>query len=54
MEGVKTCLSSQAADFFDPGIKTYGKCLNSGGDDVEEKLEYRRIFYILSRVGRYA
>jgi hypothetical protein len=36
MEGVKTWLSSQAADFFDTGaqklIPRYYKCLNSGGD----------------------
>jgi hypothetical protein len=40
MEGVKTWLSSQAADFFDIGIQKliprYDKCLNSGGDYVEK------------------
>jgi hypothetical protein len=38
MEGNKTCLSSQAADFFDPGtqklIPQYDKCLNSSSDYV--------------------
>jgi hypothetical protein len=38
MEGVKTWLSSQAADFFVTGINKlisrYDKCLNSGGDRV--------------------
>jgi hypothetical protein len=39
MEGVKTWLSSQAADFFDTGIQKLllrYKCLNSGGDYIEE------------------
>jgi hypothetical protein len=40
MEGVKTWLSSMAADFFDTGtqklIPRYDKCLNSGGDCVEK------------------
>jgi hypothetical protein len=40
MEGVKTWLSSQAADFFDAGIQKllprYEKCLNSGGDYIEK------------------
>jgi transposase len=40
MEGVKTWLSSQVADFFDISIKKliprYNKCLNSGGDSVEK------------------
>jgi histone-lysine N-methyltransferase SETMAR len=40
MESVKTCLSSQAANFFDTGtqklIPRYDKCFNSGGDYVEE------------------
>jgi hypothetical protein len=40
MEGVKTWLSSMAADFFDTGIQKliprYDKCLNSGGDYVEK------------------
>jgi hypothetical protein len=39
MEGVKTWLSSMAADFFDTGIQKRiprYKCLNSGGDYVEK------------------
>jgi hypothetical protein len=39
MEGVKTQLRSQAADFFDTGIQRlipHYKCLNSGGDYVEK------------------
>jgi hypothetical protein len=40
MEGVKTRLSSQAADFFDMRIKKlvlrYDKFLNSGGDYIEK------------------
>jgi hypothetical protein len=39
MEGVKTWLSSQAADFFDRGIEKLiprYKCLNFGGDYVEK------------------
>jgi hypothetical protein len=39
MEGVKTWLSSQAADFFDTGIKTYSPVTTSasiGGDYVEK------------------
>jgi hypothetical protein len=40
MEGVKTWLSSQAADFFHTVIRKlvprYDKCLNSGGDYVEK------------------
>jgi hypothetical protein len=40
MEGVKTWLSSQVADFFDTGIQIliclYDQCLNSGGDYVEK------------------
>jgi hypothetical protein len=40
MEGVKTWLSSQAADFFDTGIQKlipqYDKCVSSGGDYVEK------------------
>jgi hypothetical protein len=40
MEGVKTWLSSQAADFFETGlhklIPRYHKGLNSGGDYVEK------------------
>jgi hypothetical protein len=39
MEGVKTWLSSQAADFFDTGIQKlvprYDKCHSSGGDYVK-------------------
>jgi hypothetical protein len=37
MEGVKTWLSSQAADLFDTGIRKFiprYKCPNSGGDCV--------------------
>jgi hypothetical protein len=37
MEGVKSWLSSQAADFYDTGIQELFpryKCLNSGGDYV--------------------
>jgi hypothetical protein len=40
MEGVKTWLSSQAADFFEKGIQKlilqYDKRLNSGGDYAEK------------------
>jgi hypothetical protein len=40
MEGVKTWLSSMAADFFDTGIQKlipqYDKCLSSGGDYGEK------------------
>jgi hypothetical protein len=40
IEGVKTWLSSQAADFFETGIQKliprYDKFLNSGGDFVEK------------------
>jgi transposase len=39
MEGVKTWLSSQAADFYDPGIQKLiprYKCLSSGGGCVEK------------------
>jgi hypothetical protein len=39
MEGVKTWLSSQAADLFDAGINKLiprYKCLNSDGDYVEK------------------
>jgi histone-lysine N-methyltransferase SETMAR len=40
MEGVKTWLSSQAADFFDTGIQKliprYDKRLSSGNDHVEK------------------
>jgi hypothetical protein len=40
MEGVKTWLSSMAADLFDTGIQEliprYDKCLNSGSDYVEK------------------
>jgi hypothetical protein len=40
IEGVKTRLSSQAADFFDPGIQKlipeYDKYLISGGDYIEK------------------
>jgi hypothetical protein len=50
MEGVKTWLSSQVADFFDTGIQKliprYDKCLNSGGYYVEKYRKYVHIFYI--------
>jgi hypothetical protein len=40
MEGVKTWLSSQAADFFDTSIQKlisrYDRCLSSGGDYAEK------------------
>jgi hypothetical protein len=41
VEGVKTWLSSQAADFFDTGIQIlillrYDKCVSSGGDFGEK------------------
>jgi hypothetical protein len=40
MEGVRTWLSSQAADFFDTDIQKltprYDKCLTSSGDYVEK------------------
>jgi histone-lysine N-methyltransferase SETMAR len=40
MEGVRTWLSAQAADFFDTGLQKLiprcDKCLNSGGDYVEK------------------
>jgi hypothetical protein len=39
MEGVKTWLNSQVADFFDTGIQKlilrYNTCFSSGGDYVE-------------------
>jgi hypothetical protein len=48
MEGVKTCLGSQAADFFHTGIQKlvpqYEKCLNSSGDYTEKQLKYVHIF----------
>jgi hypothetical protein len=50
MEGVKTWLSSMAADFCDRGIQKLiprnDKCLNLGGDYVEKKLKYVLIFCI--------
>jgi hypothetical protein len=50
MEGVKTWLSSMAADFFDTGIQKlipqYDKCLNSGRDYIEKQLKYVLIFCI--------
>jgi hypothetical protein len=40
MEGVKTWLSLQVADFFDTGIQKlipwYNKCLTSGGDYIKK------------------
>jgi transposase len=44
-EGVKTWLSSQAADFFDTGIQNRTP-LNSGGDYVEKQIKYARNFCI--------
>jgi histone-lysine N-methyltransferase SETMAR len=47
MEGVKTWLSSEVADFSDTGIQLIprnDKCLNSGGDYVEKQLKYVSIF----------
>jgi hypothetical protein len=50
MEGVKTWLSSQAADFFDTGIRKlipqYHKCFSSVDDYVEKELKYVCIFGI--------
>jgi hypothetical protein len=50
MEGVKTRLSSQAADFFDTGIQKfiprYDKCLSSSGDYIEKYLKYVCIFCV--------
>jgi hypothetical protein len=50
MEGVKTWLSSMAADFFDTGIQKliprYDKCLNSGREYVEKYLKQVLIFFI--------
>jgi transposase len=49
MEGVKTWLTSQTADFFDTGIQRLiprYKCFNSSGDHVEKQLKYVRIFCI--------
>jgi hypothetical protein len=47
IKGVKTWLSSQAADFFHIGIQTliprYDKWLNSGGDYVEKSLKHVHI-----------
>jgi hypothetical protein len=39
MEGIKPCLSSQAADFFETGVQKLipqYKYLNSGGDYIEK------------------
>jgi hypothetical protein len=40
MEGVKTGLSSEAANFFGAGVQKliprYDKCLNSGGDYAQK------------------
>jgi hypothetical protein len=48
MDGVKTCLSSQVADFFEIGIQKlisrYDKCLNSSGNYVEKQLKDVPIF----------
>jgi transposase len=50
LEGVKTWLSSQVADFFHTGIQKlisrYDKCLNSGGDYFEKWFKYVRIFCV--------
>jgi transposase len=49
IEGVKTWLSSQVADFFDTSIKKLippYKYLNSGGAYFEKSLTYVRIFCI--------
>jgi hypothetical protein len=50
MEGAKTWLSSQAADFFDTGIQELipqrGKYLTSSGEYIEKWLKYVRIFRI--------
>jgi hypothetical protein len=50
MEGVKTWMSSMAAEFFDTGIQKliprYDKYLSSGGDYVEKQLKYVLIFCI--------
>jgi hypothetical protein len=50
MEGVKTWLSSQAADFFHTGIykliPRYDECLNSGGDYAEKQLKYVQFLLI--------
>jgi hypothetical protein len=47
-EGVKTWLSSHAADMFDMGIQKriprYNTSLNSEGDYVETQLMHARIF----------
>jgi hypothetical protein len=53
MEGVKTWLSSQAADFFDNGIQKriprYNKGLNAGGDYIEKWLKCTCVFlYIIN------
>jgi hypothetical protein len=52
MEGVKTWLSSQAADLFDTGIPTliprYNKCLNFGGYYVVKQLKYVVYIHIYS------
>jgi histone-lysine N-methyltransferase SETMAR len=50
MEGVKTWLSSQAADFFDTSIEKllprYDKCLNPSSDYLDKQLKYVCIFCI--------
>jgi hypothetical protein len=47
MEGVKTWLSSQAADFLHTGmqkhIPQHDKCLNSSAEYVEKQLKYVHI-----------
>jgi hypothetical protein len=48
MEGFKTWMNSQAADFIDISIQKlihrYDKCLNSSSDYAEKQLKYVRIF----------
>jgi hypothetical protein len=54
MEGVRTWLSSQMADYFDAGIQIciprYDKCLSSGSDYVEKRLKYVCIFCIQRKI----
>jgi hypothetical protein len=48
VESVKTCVRSQAADFFDTGVQKLipqYKCLNSGGDYVKKIRTYFRTQY---------
>jgi hypothetical protein len=54
MESVRTCLSSQAADFFVAGIQKlisqYNKCLSSSDDCVEKKLKYVCISFVCNKI----